>query len=74
MIFKGRRSGRIMNFTMSVSPGYKYFCRFKGCIKRYMLESEDVNSSISFKLKTKNIELVSFNGQSISFRSSIKKI
>ena len=30
MIFKGKRSGIIMNFTMSVSPGYKYNCRFEG--------------------------------------------
>ena len=29
MIFKGKRSGIIMNFTMSVSPGYIYVCRFE---------------------------------------------
>ena len=51
MIFKGKRSGIIMNFTMSVSPGYIYVCRFEGGIKWYMMESKDVISSISFKLK-----------------------
>ena len=72
MIFKGKRSV-IMNFTMSVSPGYIYVCRFKGGIKWYMMESKDVISSISFKLKNENNELVSFNGQSISFRLSIQE-
>ena len=51
MIFKGKRSGIIMNFTMSVSPRYKYVCRFEGGIQWYMMESKDVFSSISFKLK-----------------------
>ena len=31
MIFKGKRSGIKRNFTMSVSLGYKYVCRFEGC-------------------------------------------
>ena len=74
MIFQGKRSGIIMNFTMSVSPGYKYVCRFEGGIQCYMMESKDVFSSISFKLKNENNELVSFNGQSMSFRLSIKEI
>ena len=42
MIFKGKRSGIIMNFTMSVSPGFKYVCRFEGGIRGYMMESKDV--------------------------------
>ena len=74
MIFKGKRSGILMNFTMSVSPGYKFVCRFKGGIQWYMMESKDVISSVSFKLKNENNELISFNGQSISFRLSIKEI
>ena len=73
IIFKGRRSGIKMNFTMTVSPGYKYSCRFEGGIQWYMMESKDIISSISCKLKNENGELVSFNGQSISFRLSIKK-
>ena len=74
MMFKAKRSGIIMNFTMSVLPGCKYFCRFEGCIQWYMMESKDVIPSISFKLKNEDNELVSFNGQSISFRLSIKEI
>ena len=50
MIFKGKRSGIIMNFTMSVSPGYKYICRFEGGIRWYMMQSKDVISRTYFKL------------------------
>ena len=46
MISKGKRSGIKMNFTMSVSPGYKYISRFEGCIQWYMMELKDVISSI----------------------------
>ena len=74
MIFKGKRTGIIMNFTMDVDPGHKYIEKFHGGVQWYMLESKDVISSISFKLKNENNELVSFNGQSITFRLSIKEI
>ena len=74
MIFKGKRSGIIMIFTMQVSPGYKLLNRFEGGVQWYMMESKDVISSISFRLKNENIELVSFNGQSISFELSLKEI
>ena len=37
------------------------------------METKDVRSSNSFKLKIENNKLVSLNGQSISFRISIKK-
>ena len=30
MIFKGKRSGIIFNFTMTVDPGFKYIHRFDG--------------------------------------------
>ena len=63
-----------MNFTISVSPGYKNVCRFEGGKQWYLMESNVVNSSISFKLKNEITELVSFNGQSISFRLSITEI
>ena len=33
MIFKGKRSGRIMSFTMEVSPGYKFTNRFEGGVQ-----------------------------------------
>ena len=74
MIFKGKRSGIIMNFTMDVDPGYKYIEKFHGGVQCYMMESKDIISSICFKLKNENGNLVSFNGQSITFRLSIKEI
>ena len=74
MIFKGRRSGIIHNFTMDVDPGYKYIEKFRGGISWYMVNTKDFISSINFKLKNENDDLVSFNGQSITFRLSIKEI
>ena len=41
-IFRGKRCGTIMNFTMSVSPGYKYICQFDGGVQWYMLEAKDI--------------------------------
>ena len=74
MIFKGKRSAIIHNFTMDVDPGYKYIENFRGGVQWYMMESKDIISSICFKLKNENNEIVSFNGQSITFRLSIKEI
>ena len=74
MIFRGKRSGIIHNWTMTVDPGYKYVEMFAGGIPWYMMETKDVFSSICFKLKTENGILVSFNGQSISLRLSVKEI
>ena len=74
MIFKGKRSGIFHNFTMDVDPGYKYIEKFRGKIQWYMMESKDIISSICFKIKNENNHIVSFNGQSITFRLSIKEI
>ena len=74
MIFRGKRSGIIHNFTMDVDPGYKYIEKFRGDIQWYMMESKDIISSICFKLKNENGNLVSFNGQSVTFRLSIKEV
>ena len=74
MIFRGKRSGIIHNFTMDVDPGYKYIEKFRGGIQWYMMESKDIISSICFKLKNENDQIVSFNGQSITFRLSIKEV
>ena len=74
MIFKGKRSGIIHNFTMDFDPGYKYIEKFHGGVQWYMMESKDIVSSICFKLKNENNELVSFNRQSITFRLSIKEV
>ena len=59
---------------MDVSPGYKHVEKFRGGIQWYMMDSKDVISSICFKLKSENRNLVSYNGQSVTFRLSIKKI
>ena len=74
MIFKSKRSGIIHNFTMDVDPGYKYTEKFHGGVQWYMKESKDIISTICFKLKNENGSLVSFNGQSVTFRLSIKEI
>ena len=59
---------------MDVDPGYKYIEKFQGGVQWYMMESKDIISSICFKLKNENDQIVSFNGQSITFRLSIKEI
>ena len=74
LIFKGKRSGIIHNFTMDVDPGYKYIEKFYGGVHWYMMESKEIISSICFKLKNENGNLVSFNGQSLTFRLSIEEI
>ena len=74
MIFKGKRSGIIHIFTMDVDPGYKYVENFGGGVQCYMMETKDIISSICFELKKENVNLVSFNGQSMTFRLSIKEI
>ena len=74
MIFKVRKSTIIHNWTMTVDPGYKYVEKFSGGVQWYLMESKDITSSICFKLKNENGTLVSINGQSITFRLSIKEI
>ena len=74
MIYRGKQSNIIHNWTMTVNPGYKYVERFFGGVTWYMMESKDIISSICFKLKNENNQLVSFNGQSVTFRLSIKEI
>ena len=73
-IFKGKRSRLIHIFTMDVDPGYNYIEKFRDGVQWYMMESTDNNASICFNLKIENGKLVSFNGQSITFRLSIKEI
>ena len=51
MIFKGKRSGFIHNFTMDVNPGYKNIEKFRGGVHWYMMDSKDIISSICFDLK-----------------------
>ena len=59
---------------MDVDPGYKYIEKFRGGVQWHIMESEDFISSINFKLKNEKGNLVSFNGQSITFRLSIKEV
>ena len=59
---------------MDLDPGCKYIEKFRGGVQWFMLESRDIISTISFKLKNENNQIVSFNGQSITFRLSIKEI
>ena len=74
MIFNGRKSINIQNWTMTVDPGYKYLEKFFGGFSWYMMQSKDIISSICFKLKNEKNQIISFNGQSITFRLSIKEI
>ena len=59
---------------MDVDPGYKYIDEIQAGVHWYMMEPKDVISCICFKLKNENNNIVSFNGQSITFRLSIKEI
>ena len=74
MLLKGKRSGIIHNLVKDVWPGYCYIEKFRGGVQWYMMESKDFISSICFNLKNENGNLVSFNGQSVTFRLSIKEI
>ena len=74
MIYRGKQSNFIYNWTMTIDPGDKCSEQFAGGIYWYMMESKDIISNICFKLKKENNQLVSFNGQSVTFRLSIKEI
>ena len=74
MILNGKRSGINHNFTMDVDPGYKNPEKIRGGVQWYLMESKDNISSICFELKNENNHLVLFNGQSITFRLSIREI
>ena len=73
MIFKGRRSGISHNFTMDADPGYKHMENYRRGVQSYKIESKGFLSNISFKLKKEKGNLISFNGQSITFKSSMKQ-
>ena len=73
MIYKQKRSGVNRNYAMTVNPGYKRVESFARGFTFYMMETKDLISKISFKLKNGKNELASFNSQSISFRISIKE-
>ena len=58
---------------MDINPGYKYVEKVTGNIQWYMMQSKVIFSSIFLKLKNENNEKVSFNGQSVTFRLSVKE-
>ena len=68
MIFKGKRTGIIHNFTMDVDPRYEYIEKFHGLVQWFMMQSKDIISRVRFKLINEKGNLVSFNGQSVTFR------
>ena len=51
MIFEGKRSGTIHNFTMDVDQGYKYIEKLRGDIQWYMTDTKVFISSINFEFK-----------------------
>ena len=54
MIFTGKRTGIIFNFTINVNPVFKYIEKIRG-VQWYMMERKDLISNISSKFKkTKN--------------------
>ena len=74
IIYRGERSVIFQIVTKDVDLGYKSIEKIRGGVQWYMMESNDIISSIWYKLKNENSQLVSFNGQSITFRLSIKEI
>ena len=68
IIFKAKRSGIFHNASMNVNPGYKFIEKFRGGVQWYRMRTNDFISIITFKLLNENGDLVSFNGQSITFR------
>ena len=54
MIFRGKRSGIIHNFTVDVDPGCKNIEKLRSGVQWYLMESKDIISSICFKLKIEN--------------------
>ena len=74
MIFRGNRCGIIHNFTMGVDPEGKYYKKLGGGVQWYKMQIKNNVLSICLKLQNKNNQQLSFNGQSISFRLSIKAI
>ena len=56
---------------MDVDPDYNYIQKFRGGVQWYVMESKDIISSICFKIRNENNQLVSFSGQSITYHFSI---
>ena len=74
MLFRGKTSNIIHIWTKTVDPVYKYVGKF-ACWRCYLVYDGNKRCCVEyfFKIKNENFELVSFNGQSLSFRLSIKE-
>ena len=59
---------------MDVDPGYEIIEKFQVGVQWFFIQSKDFISSVDFKLKNENNELVSFNAQSMTFRLYIEEI
>ena len=59
---------------MDVDSGYNYIEKFRGGVQWNMAETSEFISSISSILKIEKNQRASVNGQSITFRSSIKEM
>ena len=73
MIFRRKRRGLVHIFTMYVDPGYKDIEKIRGGVQWYMMGSESFISSISVILKKEDNQLVTFNGESTTFRILIRE-
>ena len=73
MIFRGKTSGIIFNFSLDVNPGFGKFHKLRGGVQWNMIESKGSISSINLKFQNEIKEMVSFNGQSVTSRLSIKE-
>ena len=58
---------------MDGNPGFRYVAKIRGGIRWYMMQSKDFIQILVLYLKKENGDIVSFNGQSITFRFTIKK-
>ena len=58
---------------MDVNPVYKNIEKFRGGVHWYMMDTKNFISRVNFKLKKENAQLVSFNGQSVTLKLSIKE-
>ena len=74
IFFNGKRSGKILNFTMDVDPGYKFFEKIRAGLQWFMLESKDFISNVSVFINNEIGNLIYVNSQSNTFRLSFKQI
>ena len=61
-------------FTRDGDPRYEDNEKVRGSVKWCTMQAKDFFSKISFELENENGNLVSFNGQSIASRISVKEI